>query len=311
MGMGYGNPLVRFALITESQPGGKVERHFVWTAHHSVYDGWSVRKMFELLASFYRGENVPLSPAPFTRFLRYLKQLDKEDARAFWCGQLEGMEAAVFPPHPHTMAGSRTRGVVGQQMSGREGGGSETISIILRAAWALVVAQQTGADEALLAVTLSGRTAPVPQILRILAPTVTTVPVRIRIDRTQSVEDFLTAVQQQAAEMMPFEHTGLQNIRRLVPGLQNGLDAGHLFVVQAVDEGEAMPPAATIGLEEQITTLGDLEDYALNVVCTTGAADGSIEVVARFDTRVIGEAAVQMLLGQFNHTFQQLVLTDF
>jgi amino acid adenylation domain-containing protein/non-ribosomal peptide synthase protein (TIGR01720 family) len=311
MGMGYGNPLVRFALITESQPGGKVERHFVWTAHHSVYDGWSVRKMFELLTSFYRGENVPLSPVPFTRFLRYLKQLDKEDAQAFWCGQLEGMEAAVFPPHPHTMAGSRTRGVLGQQMSGREGGGSETISIILRAAWALVVAQQTGANEALLAVTLSGRTAPVPQILHILAPTVTTVPVRIRIDRTQPVEDFLTAVQQQAADMMPFEHTGLQNIRRLVPDLQNGLDAGHLFVVQAVDEGEAMPPAATIGLEEQISTLGDLEDYALNVVCTTGAADGSIEVVARFDTRVIGEAAVQMLLNQFNHTFQQLVLTDF
>ncbi|KAF3389814.1 Nonribosomal peptide synthetase dtxS1 [Talaromyces pinophilus] len=311
MGMVYGNPLVRFALITELQPGGNVERHFVWTAHHSVYDGWSVRKMFELLTSFYRGENLPSSPVPFTRFLRYLKQLDKEETRTFWCGQLEGMEAPVFPPHPHSMVGSRTMGVVEQQMSGREGGGSETISTILRAAWALVVAQQTGADEALLAVTLSGRTAPVPQILHILAPTVTTVPVRIRIDRTQPVEDFLTAVQQQAAEMMPFEHTGLQNIRRLVPGLQNGLDAGHLFMVQAVDEGEAMPLAATIGLEEQITTLGDLEDYALNVVCATGAADGSIEVVARFDTRVIGEAAVQMLLSQFNHTFQQLVLTDF
>jgi hypothetical protein len=310
IGMSYGNPLVHFAIITEPQLGGKMERHFVWTAHHSVYDGWSVRKMFDLLASFYRGEDVP-SSVPFTRFVRYLTQLDKEDARAFWCGQLEGMEAAVFPPHPQTVAGPRAMGSVEQRMIGREGGGSETISIILRAAWALVVAQQTGTDEALLAVTLSGRTAPVPQILHILAPTVTTVPVRIRIDRTQPVEDFLTAVQQQAAEMMPFEHTGLQTIRRLVPSLENGLDAGHLFVVQAVNENETMPPAATIGLEEQIATLGDLGDYALNVVCMTGAADGSIEVVASFDTRVIGEVAVQMLLSQFKHTFQQLVLTDF
>ncbi|KAI7970324.1 hypothetical protein EIK77_000321, partial [Talaromyces pinophilus] len=305
MGMSFGNPLVRFALITESQPGGEVERHFVWTAHHSVYDGWSIGKIFDLLASFYRGENVP-APVPFTRFLRYTTQLDKESTQAFWCDQLEGMEAPIFPSYPRTVVGPRVMRSVEQQMSGRQHAGSGTVSILLRAAWALVVAQQTGADEALLLVTMSGRTAPVPQILHILAPTITTVPVRIPIDASQSVEDFLTAVQRQAVDMIPFEHTGLQNIRQLVPGLEGGLDSGHLFMVQAIEDCETVPAATTIGLKEQTVNLKEFQGYALNIVCTTGAVDGSIKVTARFDSRVIREVAVQMLLSQFKYIFSQL-----
>jgi len=37
-----------------------------------------------------------------------------------------------------------------------------------------------------------------------LAPTLTTVPVRIRVNRSQSVAEYLDAIQQQAVSMMPF-----------------------------------------------------------------------------------------------------------
>jgi len=56
----------------------------------------------------------------------------------------------------------------------------------------------------MLGTVLAGRTAPVRGILDMLAPTLTTVPVRIRVNRSQSVAEYLDAIQQQAVSMMPF-----------------------------------------------------------------------------------------------------------
>jgi hypothetical protein len=42
-------------------------------------------------------------------------------------------------------------------------------------------------------------------------PTLATAPVYINAERNRSVADYLAAVQQQAAEIVPFEHAGLQN----------------------------------------------------------------------------------------------------
>ncbi|KAL4907439.1 hypothetical protein BDW74DRAFT_176205 [Aspergillus multicolor] len=47
----YGSPLVRFGIVDS----GSADRYMVFTMHHSVYDGVSVRRYLDLLAEMYRG----------------------------------------------------------------------------------------------------------------------------------------------------------------------------------------------------------------------------------------------------------------
>jgi NRPS condensation-like uncharacterized protein len=53
-GIIYGQPLVRFGLVSE--PSG--DRYFVWTAHHSVYDGWSAGLMYKHVSAIYQSQEV-------------------------------------------------------------------------------------------------------------------------------------------------------------------------------------------------------------------------------------------------------------
>ena len=201
-----------------------------------MYDGWSLDKMLETLAQLYAmGQPVPKS-VPFTRFLIYLEQMDPETAKTFWNKQLEEAKMTRFPTLPYH---PQVRGRIIRRMTGRQRAGQETDSTVLRAAWALVVAQYSGVDDTVLLVATSGCNAPVSEIMDLMAPTITTVPVHVRINPQQTVRGFLKGMQQQATDMIPFEHTGIQNIRRMVPKLSARLDPGHLFVFQAQLEGGA------------------------------------------------------------------------
>lgn len=65
--MMHGQPLNRIGLIRQSS--GEV--FFVWTAHHSTYDGWSIDLTLQQLAEIYLHNTSP-RPVPYTRFIRYL-----------------------------------------------------------------------------------------------------------------------------------------------------------------------------------------------------------------------------------------------
>src|SRR4029077_18286311 len=126
--------------------------------------------------------------------------------------QFQGDVAAGFPAlpepryQPRPLQRSRRRMVLTATPSSTEAT-TVTLATVLRAAWALVVAQHVGSEDVVFSAALSGRTAAVSGILDIMAPTITTVPVRIHVDRTKTAWDYLSAVQRQAVEMIPFEHT--------------------------------------------------------------------------------------------------------
>ncbi|KAH7371925.1 hypothetical protein BKA66DRAFT_590359 [Pyrenochaeta sp. MPI-SDFR-AT-0127] len=305
----YGGPLTRFALVEENSEQGGVsntQRFFVWTGHHSTYDGWSLRKMAELLRLVYQGGRT--SPVvPYSRFVAYLKSVDLTSNQAFWRRQLAGINAAQFPVlrtaqyRPH-VARKATRNMMRPSYRGQE-----TMSTVLRAAWAIVVAQWTGGDDVVFAVTVTGRSAPVRDILDLAAPTIATVPVRIRVDGGKTVNDFLSEVQDQATEMISYEHTGLQNIRQMVPHAATSLNIGHLFLVQAPSEVETGAMAGIPGVEVMEGSMEGFHSYPLIVECLLDDNSEAIKVEARFDDIVISESQVLRLLAQFEHVFQQLL----
>ncbi|CRG90801.1 Nonribosomal peptide synthetase 8 [Talaromyces islandicus] len=303
-GIEYGQPLVRLGLVKETSG----QRYFVWTAHHSVYDGWSAQLMYKTVAAIYHGESIPQS-IPYTRFIRYLENTDSSLAAEYWRLQLDGEVLGNFPVLPnHQYQPKPTqhlRHQIQQRQIGQIDGG---LSNVLRAAWALVTSQYMGSNDVVFAVTVSGRSAPVSGITELVAPTITTVPVRVTINKEQSVRDFLSQVQRQAIEMIPFEHTGLQNIKKMMPEAAEALEINNLFVVQPAserDQSEGFP--GMIAKDDDNVLPGAFHSHALVMECTLPATNAdSIIVDARFDSEVVPEARVASILHQFDHVATKL-----
>jgi len=311
----YGTPLHRLAIVQD-----ETSRYFVWTVHHAAYDGWSLLLVSRMLVQIYQGEEGSFVQTPISRFIRYLQQTDEDAMAAYWRNQLGDAQLTRFPPRPSSTyqphAGSllqtRLHRFSEEYRSDRNSNSSTptvSLGVLLRAAWAATVATYTGTDEAIVNVSLSGRDAPVQDIANVVAPTITTVPVRIKMNEEQSMDEFLAAVDQQAKEMVPFAHAGLHKIRNAVPGLDSDYDAGHLFIVQpAVTNGER-PALEAIGLELNTATAESAESrdfggYALAVDCTVNA--DSVDIEIRYDSDVLPQPRAAALLSHFEHTIRQL-----
>ncbi|KAK7996767.1 hypothetical protein PG989_004807 [Apiospora arundinis] len=309
----YGTPLHRLAVVQE-----KSDRYFVWTVHHAAYDGWSLSVALRLLVQIYRDIEVGMTVTPIPRFIRYLQQMDKSALDTFWKDQLDGAQLTKFPALPSINYQPCAASLIETRLAGfseslrdRSASSAAPISLglLLRAAWAVTVSTYTGSSEATINISLSGRDVPVEDIGNIVAPTITTVPVRIKLDPTQSIAEFLDAVDQQAKDMAPFVHVGLHDIRNAVPGLGSDFDAGHLFIIQPAPTDADNTGLGSIGLEPysgvpDSAETRDFGGYPLAVDCTVDA--DSVQIEMRYDSEVFAHPRAAALLSQFEHTIRQL-----
>ncbi|KAL8826241.1 MAG: hypothetical protein Q9191_003926, partial [Dirinaria sp. TL-2023a] len=296
--IGYGSPLVRFAMDPE-------QHHFIWTAHHALYDGFSANVIFNQVEQIYNG-NCIQKPVPYTRFIKHITDVDASASSSFWKSQLGGGAPTSFPQPPSTTYQPHPDMELKRSIKvNRENTSGIMLSTILRAAWALVTAQYMDSDDVVFGTTLSGRNASVRGIEDIVAPTITTVPVRVQLDRTQQLSEYLAEIQHRAAEMIPYEHTGIQYIYRLGSEVQAALALKNLFVVQ-----QQIGKTANNGFLPEVqdpSLLQGFHTYALVMECVI-TDDESIELQAQFDTAVLSEQQMARLLTQFEHVIMQLGL---
>ena len=307
--MSPGEPLMRFALIQDAPSGS---RYFVWTAHHSVYDGWSAQLIYKRLVNLYLYEERPPT-VPFTRFIAHLQSDDLrgEEAALFWRNQLEGDVPAAFPSMPSSYYQPKPLAVLHSEIETSLSASSRSelsLANVLRAAWAMTLSQYVGTSDVVFGATVSGRNAPVAEITELIAPTITTVPVVVHVDRDAKVGEYLSSIQSQALEMISFEHTGLEDIRRLVPDLHHATDIKHVFLIEPSPIGEAKEVSQIPGMSLVDTALDAFDTFALTLQCQLPSDLGdSVKVEARFDDYVVGAPQVAVLLRQFQHWVSQLI----
>jgi amino acid adenylation domain-containing protein/non-ribosomal peptide synthase protein (TIGR01720 family) len=284
----WGGSLCRFALVE-----GKATTHFVWTAHHSLFDGWSQGLIFEQLEQAYRGNPVP-EMAPFSSFIRYLTSSDNAACDEFWSAQLAGETPATFPQLHSSAFTPRADGRHERTVDmARDSGSDIMTSTIIRAAWALILGRYTDSEDVVFGATMSGRNAPVRDIERINGPTITTVPVKVHLNREQPISEMLEAVQNQATDMIPHEHWGLQNITQVSENAR----FQNLLVVQPSREGQSL-----LGMEVVPTDEDDFNTYALCTECIL--AGDKVKLKMTFDPRVVPQA--EQLAVHFAHIMTQL-----
>jgi amino acid adenylation domain-containing protein/non-ribosomal peptide synthase protein (TIGR01720 family) len=305
---GLGTPLSRFALFEESVDD-ETKRFFVWTIHHALYDGWSKPLLLSQLADAYAGKPLSSLP-PFQDFVRHISEVQKDEAEKFWSAQFEEFEAQNFPLLPSPNYESRSDTLYTYSISGLQWCKDlgVTASVTLRAAWSVIMSSYTNANDTIFGATVSGRQAPVRGVEQMTGPTIATVPVRITLDKSKTVEELLLQVQAQVIDMTPFEQTGLQLIRRVSAYSERACDFQTLLVIQPAADKEK-------GIHDGIFTndslsLGEIDDgmeefrtFPLSLECHL--QDQGVAVSTRFDSAVLNEEQISILMRQLEHVIRQ------
>ena len=303
--MDYGKALTRWAIVDDEN--GKA--HFVWSAHHSIYDGWALPLVLQEVARIYHATDVSYLPIipPYARFIEYLENRDQEVELAYWRSQFpEGRVLSNFPPVQSSAIQPLANVTVIKKFNFTSTISSVsefTTSTFIRAAWAIVLSRYAESDNALFGCLLAGRNVPIKDIASMTGPTITTVPVHVAVRSDQTIRNFLSDVQQQAVEMMPFEHTGLQNIKQFTRETREACNFQNLLVIQPKKESNEA---------DDLWRTGDTIDFAFDEFLTYPLVfqvelGSTLGLTLKLDDRLLTAERGQRMLEHFSHVMDQLL----
>jgi len=218
-----GGEMQRMAILHDEN---NVPTNLIWSAHHAIYDGWSIRLILRRLSEIYTGDDNPGSTVvePFGTYIKHISKIAQSSARDFWQGQLVGTQchqlqvSGVLEKEPCASAYHEYELSAPVHLTDHiSSSGSITRSTVVYAAMALMVSRRTASSDAVLSLTLTGRNEPVAGIEDVIAPMITMVPLRVRIDQAATLVGLLQEVQERRQAIIPWEHTGWSNIAQTSP----------------------------------------------------------------------------------------------
>lgn len=309
--MALGDALARFAII-ENDTKGKV--HLVLTIHHALYDGWSMPLIVHRINQAYNGVRTK-EPIPFKAFIKYLQTTDHTASAKFWKDQLQGATGQQFPALPYPGYRPQADSILEHytQLSCTSSSHT-TLAVAIRAAWALIAAQYTSCNDPVFGETLSGRDSAVLGVEEIEGPLITTIPMRVRVNWGSKTTEYLQTVHEQVILRIPYQHMGLQHIRRLSP---DALHACELRTGMVLHPNAEQAQTKEMDWEQNpaygFVPANDIEaarealkfnSYALMLVCSLGSRGFS--TMASFDSKTVDIPYMKNILNEFGLTVQEL-----
>ncbi|KAM0805972.1 nonribosomal peptide synthase Pes1 [Usnea florida] len=295
-----GSPLMRFTIVGEGKGGA---RYFVWSIHHALYDGWSMPRMLQRVEDIYFEESLISPRASYSQFIKYLRSTDSQACDRFWKSKFDDLQSSHFPKVSSVDADKAAQAETlkyTMRLPDLPKGTGFTLPTMIRAGWAILMSSHSGSDDVVFGETMTGRDVPVDGIIDMLGPTLTTVPTRIQVNSSITVMEYLQKVYQMAADVIPYQHVGLQHIRRLNAETATACDFQNLLVIQTAEGGgdSKMWDPVNSGVGSNFFT------YPLVVECNADAT--SIHVDAHYHQNVINKWHVERLLRQLESILGQI-----
>lgn len=306
-------PLMRLLLFRTTD----TEHRLVWTLHHSMLDGWSASLVLDEAMENYRilrsGGIVRRPDAPrFRDYVIWESRQDRSPAEAHWRNLLAG----VRPRPPVAVLGS-FEPLDGHRVVELSADLAEqlrllcrrlrvTPSILLQGVVGLAVAYWARRDEAVIGLTVSGRTAEVPDLEDAVGLFATTVPARIPCSPDRSVGSWLRQIQSDFLDGTPFHFHPPQSVHS-----GDEIDGRGLFDVVLVTEnqrGSRRHDSADRG-ELTITELdGDIVSRApINLVAILAPR---FELRCRYHGSAVSPEAIDWLIESLESLLLEIVRDD-
>lgn len=299
--MDLGQSLARYAIVDDANDG---KRYMVWTVHHVQYDGWSEPLILDMVAKALQDGSIDIQPKALMKdFVKWVHDTDQTAMQEFWRNELHGAVGPQFPSTPSRDFLPTPNGTAERLVRlGTTEGLPFTMATLIRGAWALVASQYTGSDDVVFGETLTGRDISLRGVEDVLGPLNATVPVRIRVDRAASAAAYLRDVQQAMSARTPYQHMGMQYIRRVSRDAQHACEAPTGIVVQP--EPELVGGELGFGLGDPVREALHFNPYPL--MLAFGLRKGGFRVCASFDKSLVDVAQMERVLAQVEAACVQL-----
>ena len=303
MALGHDLCRVRFVEDTETRRWA-----LELSIHHSIFDGWSMRLILQKLKKIYAG-SPPLPGLPFTNFVRHLAcnyPIECSQNQDFWKQYLSGASVLDFPSLPSNL----DHGIVTD--------GARTMRLhldietmatkycvspatVLYATSAIVLGGLSDSKDVVFGLTLSGRDAFISSIEGMVGPAIATIPFRIQLDPDTILEKFLNTIQAQILDIIPFQHHGLQNIRRINADTEAGCRFKSLVTVQPKNQ-----VVADNGLLEKLrmTDYDLIDNMPLSIEFVP--KEGHLQISCSFQSAYICEEEIELVLSYLKYVLEAL-----
>ncbi|MGX1567908.1 AMP-binding protein, partial [Streptomyces sp. NPDC055509] len=167
-------------------------------------------------------------------------------------------------------------------------------------AWALLLARLTGKDDVVFGMTVSGRPAEIPGIEQMVGLLINTVPVRVRLDASQSLTELMAGVQEEQSRLSDHQYLGLTDIQGLVGG-------GELFDTLYVFEnypiganGTDLPGGLTVSSMEG----HDAAHYPVSLAVLPGE---TLKLQLGHDTGLFDDASARQMVERLRRVIEEMV----
>ena len=183
----------------------------VMTLSHARFDALSLSHICSDLAAAY--DEKPLPPRPgFAQFVQRVIRNDQDSAENFWRKLLHRSEMTEVVRRPDGHAYQYPVFKTHSQWIKSPEDQSFTFATVLKAAWALVLAQHANTPDVVFGHLVSGRAGTMDGIDDVVGPCINLVPVRIRLSRTSTASELLSSVQDQYIAAIPHETLGFNRV---------------------------------------------------------------------------------------------------
>lgn len=288
---------------------------FIWSHHHILLDGWCVPILLDEISQRYehivRNQHLllPVTPA-YEKYIAWLYAQDKSIARQFWQKQLQDFskptslvvnndqQLDIRKPILHLGERSYTFSKELTDLCiafAREH--KVTLSTLLQLAWVAVLSQYNRQKDVVIGVTVSGRTAEIPHIERIIGLFINTLPLRMIINQQQNVIGHLSALHKTIQELNDYSFLSLNEIQQCssVPS--------HLPLFYSLFDFENYPSielSKALALKASQPKFNEKTNYPLTISVLPGK---ELLVKISYDNNCLANDSIERLL---NHIHQAL-----
>jgi len=308
-------PLMRLTLIRLSE-----ETHrLIWSEHHLLLDGWSVplilNEFLNLYGSYQKGEDLNLPGArPYRDYIAWLGKQNNSDAEIYWRKLLKGF-------HTPTSMGIEHR--TGEKLNSRNNVEEQaevtaetvkmlqevgrtlrlTMNTIVQGAWAVLLSRYGLASDLVYGATVSGRPAELQGVEGMVGPFINTLPVRIRINPEESMEELLRRMQAQQVETRQYEYSPLVEVQACSE-MERGtplFDSIFVFENYPVRKNAS---EAQGGLTLRNISAVEQSHFALAFVAGLNA---TLKLKVLYSRERFEERAISRMLGHFSNILESIV----
>ena len=223
-------PLMRWSLLRLS---GDAHR-FVWSSHHLLLDGWSTQLVVKEVLALYdafldlgrdgAGEEPRLERVvPYGEYIGWIRAQSQAPAEAFWRARLQGIVAPtpLGVDRPVGPGAGERYGELRFELSEGDSGllavfarkHKLTVSTLVQGAWAILLSRYSRENDVVFGSTVSGRSAAVPGIDRMVGLFINTLPVRAKVAPEQTTLAWLLELQEEQSVLREHEHSALVDVQ--------------------------------------------------------------------------------------------------